>query len=398
MNFKVELAKNGDNTLSLNNIYLYSKYSPRKDANKFIHKEYDKNAKGYFLVGLGLGYHLEALIQLDLKKPIIVLALDKQELKIFLLNSQIEMSNNVEIILGLEEDIDLNQFQIIIPLPWMKAIGQEHKLNEVLEDIKIRQMSYETYSGLLQNNFVENINNSDPSISKYKGLYEGKWACLVSAGPSLDTTIELLKTVKDKCYILSVGSALNTLLKNDIVPDAVIITDAQKKVARQLKNDYQGMLFYLATANHEMTQVHEGERVIIFQEGFSLAELVAEKRNEPLIETGGSVATTAFSLLEYMGFQDVVLFGQDLGFKGETTHSVYSTSGKKVAKDMLFRKVMANNGKYIRSTANLSTYHRWFEKKIRKSNVNFYNTAWEGAKIQGIPCINTKELIEMLMK
>jgi hypothetical protein len=397
VNYKVEVAKNSDNTLLLNNIYLYGKYNPRNDAYKFIHKEYDKDASGYFLVGLGLGYHLEALLMLDTRKPIIVLALDQQELKIYSSNSSIEKPKNVEIILELERDIDLSQYQIIIPLSWMKAIGHEHRLHNVLEDIKIRQMSYETLSGVLEKNFQKNIKNGDPSISKVKDAIKGKWACLVSAGPSLDATIELLRNAKDKCFILAVGSALNTLLKNKIEPDAVIITDTQMNVVKQIENrGYKGLLFYLATANHEMTLIHEEERVIIFQKGFPLSEIEAEKMSEDVLDTGGSVATTAFSLLEYMGFQNVVLFGQDLGFKDDNTHSTSSTSGKKVVKDISFRKVLANNGGYINATSNLSTYHRWFERKVKQTNVSFYNTSWNGAKIVGIPYINAENLQEML--
>ncbi|WP_391120332.1 motility associated factor glycosyltransferase family protein [Psychrobacillus sp. L3] len=397
MNYKVEIAKNGESTLKLNDIYIYSKYNPRNDAEKFIKKGYDNDAKGYFLVGLGLGYHLEALLKIDKNKPIIVLALDEQEFKIYSSNTHIRKSKNVEIILELGPNINLSQYQIIIPLSWMKAIGHEHRLHDVLEDIKIRQMSYETLSGVLEKNFNENLKNDDPSISNVKETFKGKSACLVSAGPSLDSTIELLKVAKDKFFILAVGSSLNTLLNNKIEPDAVIITDTQINVVKQLENkEYHGLLFYLATANHEMTLVHKGKRVIIFQEGFPLSEIEAEKRNEDVLETGGSVATTSFSLLEYMEFKTVILFGQDLGFKDDNTHSTSSTSGKKVVKDMLFRKVLANNGEYIHTTSNLNTYHRWLERKVKQTNVTYYNTSWEGAKIEGVPYISAKSFHGLL--
>lgn len=397
MNYKVEVAKNGDKTLLLNDIAIYSKYNPRNDAHKFIHKEYDEHAKGYFLVGLGLGYHLEALTLLDSSKPVIVLALDKQELELYKSNSRIEKSENVQIILELKPNTDLNQYQIIIPLSWMKAIGHEHRLHNVLEDIKIRQMSHQALIEVLEKNFQANIKNNDPSIRQFKNVFQMKWACLVSAGPSLDATIELLRIAKDKCFVLAVGSALKTLLNNNIEPDAVIITDTQINVVKQLKKSgYKALLFYMATANHGMTLIHEGKRVIIFQKGFPLSEIEAEKRNEDVLDTGGSVATTAFSLLEYMNFEKIILFGQDLGFKGNNTHSTLSTSGKKIAKGISFRKVLANNGDYIQTTANLSTYHRWFERKVKQSNITFYNTSWDGAKIEGIPYTNAENLLNML--
>lgn len=397
MNYQIETAKNGEATLLLNNIYIYSKYNPRIDARKFIANEYDENAKGYFLVGLGLGYHLEALLELDKGKPIIVLALDHKEFKICPPIFQMEQHKNVDIIISLESHVNLSQYKVIIPNPWMKAIGYEHKLHDVLEDIKIRQMSYAALAGELEKNFQSNRKNYDCSISEFKDDFQGQSACLVSAGPSLDDTIELLKETKEKCFILAVGSALNTLMKNDIEPNAVIITDTQMNVVNQLENKgYKGLLFYLATANHEMTRVHKGRKVIIYQEGYLLSENEAKARNEDVLETGGSVATTAFSLLEYMGFQNVILFGQDLGFKDYNTHSISSSSGNKVINGISFRRVLANNGEYIHTTANLSAYLRWFERKTRVTSVRLYNTSWEGAKIKGIPYLDAMSLKDKL--
>jgi hypothetical protein len=398
VNYQIETAKNGEPTLLLNDIYIYSKYNPRMDARKFIANEYDENAKGYFLVGLGLGYHLEALLELDKGKPIIVLALEHKELKICPFISQMEQYKNVNVIIRLESNVDLSQYKVIIPNPWMKAIGHEHRLHDVLEDIKIRQMSYVALATELEKNFQANSKNNDHSISKFADMFKEKSAYLVSAGPSLDNTIELLKETKEKCFILAVGSALNTLLRNDIEPNAVIITDTQINVVNQLENKgYKGLLFYLATANHEMTRVHKGQKVIIYQEGYLLSENEAKARNEDVLETGGSVATTAFSLLEYMGFQKVILFGQDLGFKDYNTHSISSSSGNKVINGISFRRVLANNGEYIHTTANLSAYLRWFERKVNETSVELYNTSWEGAKIKGIPYLDAASLKNKLV-
>nr|WP_272508850.1 6-hydroxymethylpterin diphosphokinase MptE-like protein [Psychrobacillus psychrodurans] len=259
-------------------------------------------------------------------------------------------------------------------------------------------MSYVALATELEKNFQANSKNNDHSISKFSNTFQGKSACLVSAGPSLDDTIKLLKETKGKSFILAVGSSLNTLLRNDIEPNAVIITDTQINVVNQLENKgYKGLLFYLATANHEMTRVHKGQKVIIYQEGYLLSENEAKARNEDVLETGGSVATTAFSLLEYMGFQKVILFGQDLGFKDYNTHSISSSSGNKVINGISFRRVLANNGEYIHTTANLSAYLRWFERKVNETSVELYNTSWEGAKIKGIPYLDAASLKNKLV-
>lgn len=400
MIFDVKLAKNGEYTLSVNKINLYSRYNPRKDAEKFITQAYNKSADGYVLIGLGLGYHLEQLVKLNKKKKIIVVPIDKQEIEVFNQFSSIKkiiISDNVELISESNlKGLFLN-FQMIIPFAVMKAIGYDHHLYPFLENIKIRQMSNNTFGTLMKENFKYNIDNNDSSINFLHDQYIGKLAFLISAGPSLVSSVNILGKIQEKAFVLCVGSALNVLLENNIVPDAVIITDPSPLVIKQISEvDYDGVLFYLATAHHEMTLTHAGERFIIFQEGYSLSEDFAKTHDIPLLETGGSVATTAFSLLEYMGFEKICLFGQDLGFFGTNTHAMNSTSNIKIRETTNFRKVIANNGEYINTRADLNSFKRWFEKKTSKTSIKLYNTALRGARIEGIPYITDNELLHIL--
>lgn len=360
MEFQVEQAKNGEYTLQINNIYLYSKYNPKKSARNLIQKEYSGNSKGVILVGLGLGYHLEAMLELAQKKEIIVLYLFKEELNLFMNygNKQITEKSNVKIA-SIEEFVnyDINDYQIIIPNSLLKAIETKHPLFEYLEDIKIRQITFNSNQHLMYENFVHNIMNYNSTIANYKDKYSGKISCLVSAGPSLDDNIDILKRIHENCYILCVGSALKVLLEVGVHPDATIVTDPQKNVVSQLTNaNYHNDLFFLSTCNKEAIHLYQGKKIIIFQEGYPLAEEYAKKNNLNLLETGGSVATTAISLLEYMGFSKIILFGQDLGFKDGYTHSKKSTSNTKVTKNIHFRKVLSNNNNFINTTSNLDTY------------------------------------------
>lgn len=400
MNFEIELARNGENTLKLNNKYIYSKYNPKSDAQKFIHNEQDPDANGYLLVGLGIGYHLDALSSIHPNKKIYVIVLDAREIEIYnnySNNKQLLKSKNIEIINQSKINQNVSDYQVIIPNSWISAIGVKHNLFSQLEDIKIRQMSFKTMKELLEVNFQYNISNNDSSVQFLKNDFVDMSACLVSAGPSLDGTIDLINAAHRKCFILCVGSALKVLLNKNIVPDAVIITDPLPQVVDQLKEtNYLGPLFYLSTANHEMTIQHQGKRIIIFQEGYSLSEEKVVKFESELIETGGSVATTGLSLLEFMGFKTIYLFGQDLGFKGEFTHSQQSTSGIKVYRNSTFRKILSNNDEYIKTTSNLNTYHRWIERKVQTTSMNIFNTSLNGAKIEGVPYLDNNDYLSKI--
>ncbi len=402
MKWLVEIAKDGSYTLQLNGIFLYSKYRPKEDVEKFIAKEVTTDSKQYILFGLGLGYHAEALLEKSPKSTVFVVLADKAELELCREYGSAHILEDKRIYIIRDEfgltNISLAETQLIIPLQWLKAIGSSHPLFALLEDIKIRQMSFQHVSGIMQENFLENTSNNHLSLQEFNAFAKSDSAVLVSAGPSLNQTVEVLKKISRFCFILAVGSALKSLLKEGIVPDAVIITDPTHLVKEQIEQtEYNGLLFYMATANCEMANIHKGKKIILFQNGYTLSEEFAITNDFPLIETGGSVATTGLSLLEFMGFQTVYLFGQDLGFQNNQTHANLSASSNTYETEIKFQTVLSNNGKYINTYSNFNIFRRWFEQKAANTSMQIYNMALDGAKIEGIPYISTSEMEKQLV-
>ncbi|MGE7690587.1 6-hydroxymethylpterin diphosphokinase MptE-like protein [Lysinibacillus sp. NPDC097214] len=404
MKFEIFEAKNGENTLKVNNLLLYSKYRPLEDARRFIDKEYDQEAKGYLLVGLGLGYHLKALQDLvEPYKEILVLVLDKKELDCFK-DSKIEMElrhkKNVQII---DSIIDLamnTDYQVIIPHVWLPVMGQDHPLYSFLMDIKIKQMSYKRFAPLMEQNFKINIQLDDFKLMIIKeSLKDKKIAALVSSGSSLNETKKWLEKVNEDIYILSVGSALKPLLDAGITPHAAIISDPQPLIMKQFnKIQYNGDLFYLCTADNNTVNNYKNNRCVLLQNGYSLAEELATELKYPTLDTGGSVATLAFSLLEHLDFKHLVLFGQDLGFSSNESHVIGSTSGRTVEDIEQLLTVECNAGKMISTTKTLYSYLKWFNSAVQDTSVEVYNTALYGAKIEGTQLINEQQFCELISK
>lgn len=388
MRWDVSAAKNGEATLQLNGISIYSKYSPNEDAVRWIKTEVNPQADSYVLIGLGLGYHLKALSEVVGKKRITVYYFEPYEYELFKLHNKDVWwkQSNIQIMNELV-NVNINErVQLLIPNVWLKAIGEKHALYELLDTIKVNQISYKRFAPQMTKNFEENSKLNDFSLYPSRG---SKVACLVASGPSLNETICWLKKINEQADIYAVGSALKKLLTNDIVPKAVVISDPQDNIIEQLQGtSYTGNLYYLSTANYKAVKVHKGSRYILCQQGYKDAELLARQENLPLLETGGSVATTTFSLIEMLGYDSVVLFGQDLGFTGDDTHVRGSTSGKKAQTDC---SVLANDGSLINTLPNLQVYLRWFNKHCIDTKMNVYNTAIKGAQIQNVPLINREE-------
>lgn len=393
--WEVTKAKNGVESLKLNGILIYSSYNPISGVQQWINKEIDFNAKSYLLIGLGLGYHLYELSKLVIDKPIIVFFFDSQELEIFKRTNKEEWwkQSNIQIVNKLDV-IDLSEAQVLLSNAWLKAIGEKHPLFQSLEVIKINQTSFKMYEKKMLENFTENIKFKDASFTIQE---TNKVACLVAAGPSLDETIYWLKENEKLVDIFAVGAALKSLVALEIIPKAIVLSDANDILIKQFEGlNYSGDLFYLSTANTQCVKSHKGAKYILFQQGYKLAEKEAKKRNVPLIDTGGSVATTTFSLLENIGYKKVVLFGQDLGFTSDWTHAINSTSNKSVENLKFIRKIEANNGSEINTTAMFQTFLYWYNLKMEQTTVKVFNTAKIGAKINKVKYIDKKQFKDII--
>ncbi|MFJ7669482.1 motility associated factor glycosyltransferase family protein [Lysinibacillus sp. NPDC097195] len=400
MQFEKIEAKDGNATLKVNNILLYSKYRPIIDAEKFIECEFNNDDKGYLLIGLGLGYHLHALLKLvSDSKPIFVYALDSQEIDLYKsIYGSRKLPKNVTITTDFREIATVNDYQIIMPHVWLQVMDKQHPLYFLLMDIKMKQMSFKRFASIMEMNFYENIQQHSFSLQYFQErLNQKKISCLIASGPSLDVTKKWLKVVNEKAFLMCVGSALKVLLKEGIVPDGVIISDCQPTIIEQLKDSgYTGDLFFLSTADFNTVRFHKGDKYILLQKGYELAEQYAKEMNYPLLETGGSVATTGFSLLQHLGFESIVLFGQDLGFMDEYTHATNSTSGRNFSKDEQYIEIESNAGAPIKTLPNLYSYLTWFNQNCKESTCNVYNTAKNGAKIESVPLLNEKQLYELI--
>lgn len=378
MDWHIELAGNGQYTIKLNGVYLYSKYNPKNDVERFMQKEVDITKKKFIVVGLGLGYHIEFLVRNVENAEVQYILLDSKEEELFKSYGKKNLLSDFHIRKFNHNESFMNDAQIIIPKAFLTAIGDKHPLFHFIEDIKIRQLSFTRFKGKMEANFNENIKLYQPLT---RCIPNHTKAALIASGPSLNQTIQWLSNHQDEFDIYCVGSALKYALDKKIMPLAVMISDAQDNIITQIDDRFNKKLLFLSTANNQAVIKHKGEKQILFQKGYTLAEEWAKKYHQPLFETGGSVSTTAFSYIESLGYKQLYLFGQDLGFAENHTHAQYSTSGRIVNDDANLLEIESNDGSIIHTTPNLMTYKRWFDQSIMNTKMVVFNTASKGAKL-----------------
>ena len=245
------------------------------------------------------------------------------------------------------------------------------------------------------------LNNLRSAIREHD--ISGIPAIIVSAGPSLDKNIRQLKGVGNRAFIIGVDSALNTLVREKIDFHIGISVDPRKNPA-VFENETINQYPLVLCANSIPVIAEKNKSRLFFEsplgfEGFE--EMLKEKTSEALgeLKTGGSVATDAFSLAEYLGFEKIILIGQDLAYTGGKTHvSGFAESEANKRDEDSLVEVEGMDGTMLRTDIQMDSYRKWFELAIKRNQGKrtVYNATEGGARIHGAVELTLQEAIEQL--
>lgn len=228
-------------------------------------------------------------------------------------------------------------------------------------------------------NDLQSLKNS---LSKYPVI-------IVSAGPSLNKQIDLLKKYQNSFIIICVNQVFKLLLDNGITPDIVISLDSGStpnwKRDEIPKNTFMFLdvgvsKHYLEAMNNNCFFTSTNNDLISLMEDFGASVNI--------LPTGGSVATSAYALARHLGCNPIVFIGQDLALTDGKDHAdgykdTYSKSFLEERTRLGFY-VPGYYGGYVKTERQLNFYLKWFEEafKIDKDTIIF-NSTEGGANIAG---------------
>lgn len=409
MNWALTETKSGHVTVTLKKMsgekLLHSKYNPVREAEHWVDQWgiMEQSPKRILVIGLGAGYHVEELNRKFPHISITIWEFNSEYVKWLCKSERLERLAEIKNIkLCVSDDweqirnkflplLDDTETMVLLHSPSLDLIPDKlSSLKELLENHVIFLRTVRRHASELENNFNLNLSLKDKGIVEWKDKLVNKSVILISAGPSLTKQLPTLADIhhSGKVTLCTVGTALKPLLNYGIKPDLVMVSDPQDNISKQFPdtNDTSKIpLFYLSTANHLAVSNYQGPRFIVWQKGYARSQIQAELRGEPLIQTGGSVATCLLDLLVWMGSSRVALVGQDLAFSNgyshaEGTHNVRRIRGENTIKIQDYYQ----QGSIVTSK-NLNIYLKWFEKYSRSltKRVELWNCTEGGAYIPG---------------
>lgn len=218
---------------------------------------------------------------------------------------------------------------------------------------------------------------------------------IVSAGPSLNRNVEVLKQAKGKSIIMAVDKAYITLLRHDIEPDFVVTLDAVKPLSScGNKAGFTTPLLCLLEGSQQILKNHAGRKVIYDCSEFM--RRIYEELGKKMIEvsSGGSVSTSAFALCALARFRRIVLVGSNLAYDGGASHAraEYSAHEKDDAFELYVDDIEGNK---IRTRYDWYTFLRWYEAAIlQMEEYDVINATEVGANIQGARNMTLQEVVD----
>ena len=177
--------------------------------------------------------------------------------------------------------------------------------------------------------FIENVPSiiRKPGVKRLRNIFRGRPAVIVSAGPSLDKNIHLLKRVKGRALIIATDASIPALLSADIIPDLAVAVDP---VSDNMEDKFRDIpvlknvpFICLAQYTPELVRMYPGPLFInSVPQNTAFQWLARFWEDNGYIECfGGSVAHFAFAVSEFLGANVVAFVGQDLSYSGKRVHA-----------------------------------------------------------------------------
>lgn len=256
---------------------------------------------------------------------------------------------------------------------------------------------------------IKNLNDGLPVYRYENKLPKKSTAFLIASGPSVDEDIKYIKEHQDKVIIISCGTALRVLFKNDIKPDFHMEIERPPHMTSIIEN--YGTKEYLKSIdmiglnviNHKVYDMFKSAK-IYFRENDAGSSIIPEDIPK-LNHCNPTIVNGALSFLSDIGFQNIFMFGTDMGFKNVDTHhskdSIYYNDEKlKVNSINLLKDKFPGN--FNREEKFLTTQiFNWCKQRAvncimdyklqKKFNINYFNCS-DGLYIDGTTPFRAKDI------
>lgn len=383
--------------------YFHSNNNPVLEGMMFADQYYSIDNDHYIVFGLGLGYHIKSLLDLDDGITIDIIEPDINVICTALYWMDLSwIYNNSRVHLNYDPDYTklpkllVSDSQFVIHNPSLRHVSKSD-IKIQLEKFFIRDSGQRNMKIQFQNNYRDNVKNCTRYIDEIENRFKDKNAIIVAAGPSLDKNVEMLRNKPDNTVIVAVGTVFSKLLSINISPDYVVFLDAQPRMYQQIRGieNCKVPIICASTACKIIAQKYQGDKFLICQYGYNRAEEYAKAKGYQLYETGGSVTTIALDMCIRLGCKEIAFVGLDLAYTGNQSHASH-TADYHISDEDDKIAIPAIDGGTVLSSRLFVIYREWIERRIakEKGKLTVIDATEGGALKEGMSIMSLQEVFE----
>ncbi|MCH7472207.1 motility associated factor glycosyltransferase family protein, partial [bacterium] len=353
--FTVEKARSGTMTVRFadphrnQEYYLHSPYDPLKEAGQFAEQRLQEDDRANFTIffGLGLGHGVqEVLNRLPEGERVLIfephwelfyLALCHCDLSAMLSRPMTTISCDPSVqgaMLHYMNLFELAGFKGVrfISNAAFERLPHAHSFEELAQRVRYEMMAVGgniqtlmVMGEMQQMNILLNFPHilDNPPFRHLIGKFSGHPAIIVSAGPSLEKNMHLLKDIYSRALIIAVDTAVKPLIASGITPHVVVSGDPQETNYRHLKGVDLPQTYLIVEPQCPVNSLNEwtGPKfVCTFHDNMMRwVDRVLGDRGRVLV--WGSVAVMAYDVAVKVGADPIVFIGQDLSFPEGRTYT-----------------------------------------------------------------------------
>ncbi|MBI4383525.1 MAG: motility associated factor glycosyltransferase family protein [Nitrospinae bacterium] len=408
---------------------LHSRYDPRLEAARFAGSCALSGALHFVFFGFGLGYHaFEIAKRVPPQSRLYFVEKDIESFRLALacndcapVLSHPGASFHIgrapgEWVAELQEDLPKLALNGHAPIAFPPLVDSEKDyyrmaetaLENALRQIRIDFKTQAAFSKKFYANIIDNLPHilASAGANQFANRLNGVPAVVISAGPSLDKNVRLLKGVRDNAVLIAVATALSPLLDNGVEPDFAVVIDPDESMRDAFdleKPPGKTRLLYDPGVCPDIPALF-GDRGIVFDSNLFLSRWIARHNGEKgSLGKTQSVAHAALKFVLQMGCGPVFLVGQDLAFDGHRLHCSGSYFNRKFLDEItpfatLERLNLQHREKYARAatagadlfgapayaTLAMESYKNLFVEEFKDAR-DIFNATEGGIPIPGFP-------------
>ncbi|SDE00298.1 6-hydroxymethylpterin diphosphokinase MptE-like protein [Rhodospira trueperi] len=222
-------------------------------------------------------------------------------------------------------------------------------------------------------------------------------AIVVGSGPSLDHTIDALKDIADRGFVIAAGTAVEPLLEAGIKVDCCVILERGPEVPETFRDmaarvDLSNVAMIASSTVDPETEKYFGSAYYFFRPGMNTSSGFDPDGIHTMRHCDPTVSNTGVGLGLYFGFRKFILFGVDLGTADPDRHHNRNTAyyrsdeiNRQLEEDPIVMDETAVGafGGLVRSNFVLNWSRMLMERCLAERTDSLVISVSDGARIKG---------------